>query len=150
MPGIPQNGRLHLLFQALRAFRRAGSVGQVQKSSKKSQHAQAQQLRTKLTKTHTKIYQKSIQNRSKIDRISNKFQGPERDLRGCSLWPQHKMPNTPKFFGGQVGAKLKPSWTQNPLRSCLNVRLRFGSRFGASWARCWSHFWCQLRSKKSI
>ena len=44
------------------------------------------------------------------------------------------------FLWSQLGAKLRPSCTQNPLRSCLNVRLRFGSSFGASWTRFWSHF----------
>ena len=35
---------------------------------------------------------------------------------------------------------MRPSCTPNPLRSCLNFRLRFGSSFGASWARFWSSF----------
>ena len=35
---------------------------------------------------------------------------------------------------------MRPSCTQNPLRSCLNFRLRFGSSFGASCVRCWSYF----------
>ena len=43
-----------------------------------------------------------------------------------------------EFFGGHVGVKLGPSCTQNPLRSCLNFRLRFGSSFGASCV--WSYF----------
>ena len=35
---------------------------------------------------------------------------------------------------------MRPSCTQNPLRSCLNFRLRFGSSFGASCVRFWSYF----------
>ena len=35
---------------------------------------------------------------------------------------------------------MRPSCTQNPLRSCLNFRLRFGSSFGASCVRFWMYF----------
>ena len=35
---------------------------------------------------------------------------------------------------------MRPSCTPNPLRSCLNFRLRFGSSFGASCVRFWSYF----------
>ena len=45
-----------------------------------------------------------------------------------------------EFFGGHVAVKLRPSCTQNPLRSCLNFRLRFGSSFGASCVRFWMYF----------
>ena len=43
-------------------------------------------------------------------------------------------------YWAQLGAKLRPSWGQNPLRSCLNFLLRFGSSLGASWDRFWSYF----------
>ena len=35
---------------------------------------------------------------------------------------------------------MGPSCARNPLRSCLNFRLRFGSSFGASCVRFWSYF----------
>ena len=35
---------------------------------------------------------------------------------------------------------MEPSWVKNPLQSCLNFRLRFGSIFGASCVRFWMYF----------
>ena len=90
----------------------------------------------------SKFDPESIKNRSKIDLKSIK----NRSKSGSGArWPKDANIEPPKaqtveFFGGHVGVKLRPSCTQNPLRSCLNFRLRFGSSFGASWARVWSYF----------
>ena len=96
----------------------------------------------KSLRSRSKIDQKSIKRRSKIDpkSIQNRFLNGMSGVARCD-WQKIATEDPPTRQQSHFwGANLGPSCAQNPLRSCSNFRLRFGSSFGASWARFRMYF----------